>query len=738
MTKYRIEGIDCPVCAQGLESELKKLEGVREIVVDFATSTLHVDALDIAAVEAEAKRLEPGIGLLKIGADRAGTKPLARAADLAAIGTAACLGVAAALAVAWVPAISRLPPILRAIPFIAAWLVAGYPVLRGAFVNILRGRVFDELFLMSIATLGAIAIGAWEEAVGVMVFYRVGELFQDLAIRRARASIRGLIDRKPATARRRHHEGWKMVPASEVAVGDLLLVLPGELVPVDGRVESGNASIDTRTLSGESAPRDVGPGAEVYGGSFAIDGSLEIQARSTLANSKVARIADLVEEASARKAKAERFVTRFAAWYTPIVVALAALTALVPPLFVPGSRLSDWVYRALVMLVISCPCALVLSIPLGYFAGLGGAARRGILVRGGEIVDALARADAIVFDKTGTLTMGAFEVLGIEAAGGRGADEVLEVAALVETRSRHPIAKAILREEERRAISAGIPDIGIIPGTDSVKDFREYPGRGIVARVGGRVTLVGNEAFLAESGVRTADRGAFGAGGFASDADSMAATAVLVAQDGVAIGRILVGDRVGAETPDAIAKLRALGVGTMAMLTGDGKGPATAAARELGIGEWHDSLDPEGKLRELEAFMGRKSRDREAAGATIFVGDGTNDAPVLARADVGIAMGDGSDAAIGTADVVLAAGGLGSIPEAIRLARRTRGIVRQNVVLALGVKSAFLALGAAGIAGMWLAVFADVGVAILAVLNAGRGIAAGRVGLPSRGGSRHN
>lgn len=705
MTRYRMEGIDCPVCAQGLEDGLRKLDGVKGVTVDFATLTLHVDALDVAAVEAAAKRIEPGLGLLKIGTDRAESTSIVGMADILGIGGATALAGLAAAALALSPRLASLSPALRAIPFVAAWLLAGYPVLRGATRNVLRGKVFDELFLMSIATMGAIAIGAWEEAVGVMVFYRVGELVQDAAIARTRRSIRELLDRKPATARRRNGEAWTVIRAEEVRQGDRLLVLPGELVPVDAFVESGNASIDTKTLSGESAPRDVGPGSEVLGGSLSLDGSLEIRAAASLASSKISRIADLVEEASARKAKTERFITKFAAWYTPLVVFLATATILVPWLVFHGS-LELWIYRALVMLVISCPCALVLSIPLGYFAGLGGAARRGILMRGGEVIDALARADSVVFDKTGTLTLGTFEVRSVEAENGHSEREVLRVAAIAEARSRHPLAAAILS-------SAGDAD-------GEIEELREYPGKGLYARTAEGAILVGNAGFIAEQGVALPRSDA------SKGADDGASTVVHVALDGNLVGRIRLGDRLAPEAGATMDELAGLGIRARALLTGDAEGPAAAVAGELGIVEARHSLDPEGKLRELEAFMTRRRGERADRGTTLFVGDGTNDAPVLARADVGIAMGGGSDAATGTADVVLVGGGIAAVPKAIRHARRVRGIVAQNVVLALGVKSAFLALGALGLANMWLAVVADVGVALLAVLNATRALSAGR------------
>ncbi|HUX40256.1 MAG TPA: heavy metal translocating P-type ATPase [Rectinemataceae bacterium] len=718
MTRFRMEGIDCPVCAQGLEDGLRKFEGVKGVTVDFATLTLHVDALDLAAVEAEAKRLEPGLGLLRIGSEsRASVAAQPEAAsqgwgrgwirDLLPIASAASLAIFAFLLERRAPA--GLQPWALALPYYAAWLIAGKEVLLGALRNIGRGRIFDELFLMSIATIGAMLIGQYEEAVGVMVLYRLGEFLQESAIERSRSSMRSLLDLRPALARIKKGAEWLSLPSESVEAGDLLLVLPGEAVPADGGVEAGESLVDTKTLTGESAPRSAEPGSELMGGFIVLDGALEIRASRPVSESQASRVAALVEEASARKAKTERLVTRLASWYTPLVVALAALVAFVPPLFIHGARLADWGYRALVMLVISCPCALVISIPLGYFAGIGGAARAGILVKGGEVIDALARVGTVVFDKTGTLTEGSFEVIGIEVEEGRSETELVSLAAAAEARSTHPLARALVKEAERRAAP-----------TESIAESREYPGRGLVATIGGREVLVGNSRLLGEN-----------AKSAKLPAERQGATSLYVAIDGSYAGRFLLGDRMKGDAADSLSELAALGVHRMAMLTGDAAAPAQKTADALGIAEVKTALTPEGKLRELEAIMKSGAARRGDRGAVMFVGDGTNDAPVIARADVGVALGAGTDAAVETADVVLLSRNLDRVPAAVRHARRTKRIIAQNIVFALGIKSAFLALGAAGLAGMWFAVIADVGVALLAVLNSTRALSSRRAGSSS-------
>lgn len=596
---------------------------------------------------------------------------------------------------------SALPGILGYIPlvpFLLAYALAGAPVLRDAARNLLRGRALDENFLMSIATLGAFAVGEWEEAVGVMIFYLIGELVQEAAVLRSRRSIDALLALKPDKARLQARFSWIEVRPDDVPVDSLVLVRPGERIPLDGVVETGEAFVDAAMLSGESVPRRVGPGDEVRSGTISVDGVLEIRTSRLAGDSSAARIVELVENASHAKARTERFITAFARWYTPLVVGLAVVVAAAPPLLFPGERFSVWLYRALIMLVISCPCALVVSVPLGYFGGIGGLSRRGILVKGATFLDALAKARRVAFDKTGTLTEGVFAVNALIPAAGVSAEELLRVAASAEAHSNHPLAVALKAEAAAKGLAL----------SDSAA-VKEAAGRGVEAVVDGRAVLVGNERLLSERGVAAAGglRGQHGGG-----------TAVLVAVDGVYQGRIVVGDRVKAGAAEAVARLRSLGVREISLVSGDAPEPAEAVARELGIRDVHAALLPEDKMALVESW----STGNPSKGATIFVGDGINDAPVLARADVGVAMGSGADAAVEAADVIVMTDDPRRVGEAIERARRTRRIVAQNVVFALGFKAAFLTLGAFGLATMWEAVIADVGVALIAVLNATRAL----------------
>jgi Cd2+/Zn2+-exporting ATPase len=588
--------------------------------------------------------------------------------------------------------------------FAAAYLLAGWNVIAGAVRNLLAGRPFDELFLMTVSTVGAFLIGHPEEAVGVMVFYKVGELLQESAALRSRRSIRAVLALRPDSARVLRDGRETVVVPDEVRVGELVRVRPGERAPLDGAVEHGEGWVDSSALTGESVPRRAFPGVEILAGSIAREGELTIRVTRPASESYAARIADLVENAAHAKARPERFITRFARWYTPAVVAAAAGLAILPPLLVPGQSLSDWVYRALVMLVISCPCALVLSVPLGYFAGLGGAARRGILVKGSQAFEVLAEARAVVFDKTGTLTRGEFEVRDVIPRDGRSEREVLECAARAESGSNHPVAAALRREAERRGISPA-------PEGAAPVSRKEVAGRGVSARNGDFHALAGSAAFLSEEGIALPEAPV--------EPELGAGTEVLVAADGTYLGRILLGDSVKPDAREALDRLRAQGIRRLVLLTGDARGPAHEAASELGIKEVHFGLLPHEKLERMETFLAERKGE---AGKVLFVGDGINDAPVLARADMGVAVGTGADAALETADAVLMTDRLSALPEAVDRARKTRGIVRQNIVFALGFKLVFLSLGAAGFADMWLAVAADVGVALVAVLNSVRAL----------------
>lgn len=588
--------------------------------------------------------------------------------------------------------------------FLAAYLAAGWNVILGAVRNVLRGRPFDELFLMTLSTAGAFVIDHPEEAVGVMIFYKIGEMFQESAAAKSRRSIRAVLALRPDSARVLWGGVEVMVSPDAVEVGELILVRPGERLPLDGVVEAGEGWLDTSALTGESKPRRAKPGVEVLGGAIAREGALTVRVSRPASQSYAARIVDLVENAAHAKARTERFITRFARWYTPAVVTLALIIAFLPPLLSSAQSLSAWVYRALVMLVISCPCALVLSVPLGYFAGLGGAAKRGILVKGSQPFEALAEARTVVFDKTGTLTAGDFSVRAIRPAQGRTEAEVLTLAAEAEAGSNHPIAMAIRKAFE---LSDGVAGVSGSP-TEAAAAYREIPGKGVVARKGSQTIAAGTAALLESEGVAAPP-----------DAGSLGGTTVLVAENGSYAGEIVLGDSLKPDAAQALEDLRAQGIRRLVLLTGDAPGPAREAAEALGIKEVHSGLLPHEKLDRLEAILSEESSGK---GRTVFVGDGINDTPVLARADVGMAMGAGADAALETADVVLMTGEPGRVAEAIRRARGTRRIVLQNIVFALAFKLAFLALGAAGLANMWEAVVADVGVALLAVLNSTRAL----------------
>jgi Cd2+/Zn2+-exporting ATPase len=584
---------------------------------------------------------------------------------------------------------------------ITAYLLAGAPVLAAAARNIARGRLFDEMFLMSVATLGAIAIHQLPEAAGVMLFYSVGEYLQDLAVDRSRRSIAALMDLRPDSARIVSPTGERrVVRPEEVAVGERIEVLPGERVPLDGAVVEGSSFVDTSSLTGEPVPRRVEAGSRVLGGFVNDEGRIVVEVEKEFGQSAAARILELVEEGSSRKAPTESFITRFASVYTPVVVALAAIIAFVPPLLVPGARLEDWAYRALVILVISCPCALVVSIPLGYFGGIGGASRHKLLIKGSNYIDALAKVDTVVFDKTGTLTEGVFEVVKTVTRNGYSESELLRWAAAAEFSSSHPIARSI---REAAAAGAAAAGGGARAASDTAADdIREIKGRGIVAMVGGKSIAVGNDRLLHEEGIEHRDCEAEG-------------TVVYVAVDGEYAGYIVISDRVKASARATVAELKRLGVRKVAMLTGDDAAVAGRVAGELGLDDFYAELLPDGKVAKLEELEADPAR----SGSLVFVGDGMNDAPVLARADLGFAMGAlGSDAAIEAADVVVMDDDIARVPAALRIASFTRRIIVENIVLALAVKLAFISLGAAGEANMWEAVIADVGVSLLAVLNA--------------------
>ncbi len=574
---------------------------------------------------------------------------------------------------------------------IPAYLLSGWTVLKAAGRNILRGQWLDENFLMTIATLGAIAIHQLPEAVAVMLFYRIGELFQEYSVGRSRRSIKALLEVRPDTANLKLNGTVQQVAPETVKVGDLILVKPGEKVPLDGEILEGNSQVDTSALTGESVPRTVKPGDPILAGMINKSGVLTIQVTKLFGESSIAKILDLVENATSKKAATEKFITRFARYYTPVVVVLSLLVALLPPLLIPGATHAEWIYRALVLLVISCPCGLVISIPLGYFGGIGGAAKRGILVKGSTFLDTLTAVQTVVFDKTGTLTQGVFKVTEVVTKNGFSQAELLTLAAQAESHSSHPVAQSI-----REAYGQPIAE-------SEVTDYEEIAGHGIRAVVQNRIVLAGNDRLLHRENID-------------HDTCYVEGTVLHLAVDQCYAGYILIADGLKADAVQAIRDLKRVGVERTVMLTGDNEAVAQGVAKRLGLDDYKAELLPEDKVDAIEQLMSRSHK-----GKIIFVGDGINDAPVIARADVGMAMGGlGSDAAIETADVVIMTDRPSKVAEAIQVARKTRQIVVQNIVLAMVVKGLFILIGMLGIATLWEAVFADVGVALLAILNATR------------------
>lgn len=575
---------------------------------------------------------------------------------------------------------------------IPAYLISGWSVLTTAGRNILRGRVFDENFLMTIATLGAIAIHEIPEAVAVMLFFQVGELFQDYSVGRSRRSIKSLLEVRPDTANLKVDGDIREVSPESVKVDDIILVRPGEKVPLDGEILEGKSQMDTSALTGESVPRTVAVGETVLSGMINQSGVLTVRVTKPFNESSISRILELVENASSKKADTEKFITRFARYYTPVVVFLSLAVAILPPLFIPSASRSEWVYRALVLLVISCPCGLVISIPLGYFGGIGGAAKRGILVKGSTFLDALTQVNTVVFDKTGTLTKGNFRVTQVVPENGWDKYKLLALAAQVESQSNHPVAQSIVQ-----AYGQSVDE-------SSVSDYEEIAGHGIRARVDGRTVLAGNDRLLHRENIP-------------HDVCTVDGTVAHLAVEGKYVGRIIIADELKEDATQAIESLQSQGI-TTAMLTGDSQSVADSIAKKLGLDQYRAELLPEDKVTALETFLSQSANNKKKV---VFVGDGINDSPVIARADVGMAMGGlGSDAAIETADVVIMTDAPSKVAEAIALARRTLRIVWQNIILAMAVKAIFIALGAIGLATLWEAVFADVGVALLAIFNASR------------------
>ncbi len=695
--KFIVRNLDCATCAMKIENGLRAVEGIEAAALDFGSLILVVSGRDMTRVAEEVRKIDPAVEILP-----ASERPPAHARDEGAAGRLIerelpILMAAAALFAVHIFFEQRLhqhpTAILEIAVVAAAYLLAGWNVLAGAARTVRSGTLFDENVLMVIATGGALAIHAYSEAVGVMIFYKIGELLQGMAVTRSRGSITALLAAKPDKAVVMTPGGYQDVAPESVKTGDVILIKPGEKVPLDGTILTGGTQLDSSALTGESVPSSARPGDGVLAGQINMSGALTVRVARPFSASSIAKVMDLVENAAARKARTEKFITVFARYYTPAVVLAAASIALIPPL-VAGASFQTWIYRALVLLVISCPCALVVSIPLGYFGGIGYASRRGILVKGSHFIDALAAVKTVVFDKTGTLTRGVFEVRDIVNTNGFSKVDILEFAAAAETHSNHPIA---------RSIAGAFDKTGAAIDTAAVVDHTDIPGQGVKARYKERSIMVGNDALLHRGSIE-------------HPACELDATTAHIVVNGVYAGYITIGDEVKPDAYEALQTLRQKGVDHIVMLTGDNACAAEAVANQLGIDRFYAGLLPEDKVSIFEGLIRRD-------GKIAFVGDGINDAPVLARADVGVAMGAlGSDAAVETADVVLMNDSPMKMAEAVSIARRTRRIVWQNIVLAFTVKGIFILLGTMGMATMWEAVFADMGTAVLAVVNATRTI----------------
>lgn len=691
--KFYLEGLACASCAATIEDRISRMDTITSASVNFADSSLSIELRErdrledtLAQIREIVDSVEPGVRLVKGEQNEKGEDSSFFSRERIILG----LGILGFIGAILMPA-----SLGKTILFILAYLVIGGRVLLLAGKNITRGRVFDENFLMTIATLGAIAIGEYPEAVSVMLFYRIGEEFQEAAVNRSRRSIKSLINIKPDSANLLVNGDILTVSPEKLKLADTIILRPGERVPVDSRVIEGRSELDVSALTGESMPEPVEPGDQVLSGSINTSGLLTLRVEKLFTDSTVSRILDLVENASSKKAPTEQFISRFAKVYTPIVVLLALALATVPPLLVPGAIFSDWLYRGLVFLVVSCPCALVISIPLSFFAGIGGASRRGILVKGGNSLQALKDVDTVLFDKTGTLTKGTFEVVGISPASGIDEKDLLRLAAMGEYHSNHPLARSI--------ISAYGQEID----KDKIQDYEEIPGKGTCSFLAGEPLLVGNKRLMKENHILIHEQ----AGSPLTD-DSR----VHVAYAGRYYGYLDLADGLKADTRAAVDRLRSLGVKRIGILSGDREPSVKHAASKAGISEYYYGLLPHEKVERLEQMI----KDKRS-GKLAFVGDGLNDAPVLAMADVGIVMGNiGSDTAVEAADVVLMTDEPTKVGQAISLGRRTHRVVMQNVIMALSIKLAVLALGLLGLAGMWEAVFADVGAALLAVFNSMR------------------
>lgn len=699
--ELELDGLDCAGCAAKIEKFSNEIEGVSSAKLDFVTKKLKINIINDHETESIksdikkfVKKIEPDVEVLDLHANHEHTHSHSHEhthdhgkkdkKDIIRIGISLVLFI--------VPFLFELEGNIRLLTYLLSYLIVGYDVIIRAIKNVVAGIPFDENFLMTLATIGAFIIGEYPEGVAVMLFYQVGEMFQGMAVNHSRKSITSLLDIKPDHANVISGDDIAVVNPLDVAIGDYILVKPGEKVPLDGEVVEGESTIDTSNITGESVPRNVKKGDHIISGVVNNHGLLKVKVEKEFGESTISKILDLVENASSKKAPTENFITKFANVYTPIVVIFALIIGILPPILGIGD-LRDWAYRAFIFLVISCPCALVISIPLGFFGGIGGASKSGILVKGGNYLEALNDVEVVVFDKTGTITKGTFKVTKVYSYEDYSKEEILKLAAYGEFFSNHPIGKSII-ESYNNEIQK-----------ECIKDYKEISGKGIEAKISGDTILLGNKDLLGENGIEI------------EEVDSIGTT-VYVSKANKHIGTIVVSDELKENVTEDIKKLKKLGIKKTIMLSGDNQKTADKVGKLAGLDKVYGNLLPQDKVNVFEDILSKNANSK-----VIFVGDGVNDAPVLARADIGIAMGAlGSDAAIEASDIVIMTDEIGKISTAIKIAKNTKKIVIQNIILAMGIKLIVLTLGAFGIATMWEAVFADVGVSIIAILNSIRAL----------------
>jgi len=690
--EYILQGLNCAQCATAIEESIRKIDGISQASLNFTTSVLR---LIISAsltqnintiVESIVHEHEADVKVIERTPQAKTTTSSNKGKILRLV-----IGVLALAIGILMENLTSINPVVPTIIFLLTYLLLGITIVYRAVRNIFKGRFFDENTLMAIATIGAIAIGQHAEAVGVVLFYQIGLFFQNSAVRKSKESIANLMNIRPDYANLQKDGEVKKVASESIEVGDIIVVKPGERIPLDGVIVSGQSTIDVSALTGESVPISVGYSETVLSGSVNQHGLLTVKVSHSFSESTASKIIELVENAAENKSPTESFITKFAKYYTPAVVALAILIATIPPLFF-AAEWADWIRRGLIFLVISCPCALVISIPLGFFGGIGRASRKGILVKGGNYLEALNKLDHVVFDKTGTLTKGVFRVTEVLPATGISRNDLLKAAAQAEIYSNHPIAVSILRE------------YNLTVDKSSLSDYQELPGLGTKVTTNGKTIIAGNDKLMKLNNVVFSET-------------SLIGTKVYLSVDGQYLGCIVIADEIKPDGYHTVSALKSLGVKRVTMLTGDSDEVAKEVAQKLQIDDVHSNLLPQDKVEKLKELLSHKQR----GGKLAFMGDGINDAPVLALADIGIAMGGlGSDAAIEAADVVLMTDEPYKLVEAIHVSRLTKSIVTQNIAFAFGIKALFLVLGALGVASMWEAVFADVGVAVLAILNSTR------------------